>query len=155
MSGHYIPFFLFLLFWGVGLISKTQYSWKSILNLRFSRLEFVCNFGFWRWTTSNIENYPMFRQTLHLPSSGWTRDGWAFLEALYGANRKRRVGFDGVVTPEVSTNNSSSLPAANPVLGSQLWHIHIEKKQLKMFVERLGTFQHSTLLIPESQSCTV
>jgi hypothetical protein len=43
----------------------------------------------------NVENYPVFLQTLHLPSSGWMCSGWAFLEALYRAGSRWQVGCNG------------------------------------------------------------
>jgi hypothetical protein len=48
------------------------------------------NIGFRGSAESNVENYPTFRQTLQLPSSGLICNGWAFLEAYIGqaVNRK-------------------------------------------------------------------
>jgi hypothetical protein len=43
------------------------------------------NFGFWGWDKSNVENFPKFQQTLLLPSSGWTYNGWALLEVGYSS----------------------------------------------------------------------
>jgi hypothetical protein len=39
---------------------------KDFVNMLLS----MCGFGYRRWTTSNVEGYPTFRQTLQLPSSG-------------------------------------------------------------------------------------
>jgi hypothetical protein len=55
----------------------------------------MCNFGFRGQAESNVDNYPKFRQTLQLPSSGWMCGGWALLEALYRAGSRWWVGFDG------------------------------------------------------------
>jgi hypothetical protein len=44
---------------------------------------------------SNVENYPVFQETLQLPSSRLVCNSWAFLEALYRAGSRWQVGFDG------------------------------------------------------------
>lgn len=41
----------------------------------------MCDFDFRRWDKINVENYPVFRQTLQLSSSGWIYNGWVLMDA--------------------------------------------------------------------------
>jgi hypothetical protein len=66
---------------------------------KYSSLHFVPehpqsknNFGFRGWAASNVENYPTFRQTLQLLSSGWMRNGWRDCGSLYRAGSRWREG---------------------------------------------------------------
>lgn len=49
---------------------------------RFRGCSSTRNFRIPLSATSNVVNYPMFRQTVQLPLSWWMCSGWAFTEAL-------------------------------------------------------------------------
>jgi hypothetical protein len=51
----------------------------------------LCSFGFRVRAAPKADKYPVFRQTLQLPSSGLRWSGWTILEALYRIGSKWRL----------------------------------------------------------------
>jgi hypothetical protein len=43
----------------------------------------VCDFNFWVYTVQNVENFPVFWQTLQMPSSGFMTLGRGVFSSLY------------------------------------------------------------------------
>jgi hypothetical protein len=74
-----------------------------------------------RLSGTSVENYPTFRQTLQLSSSGWVYNGWEFMEALYTAGSGRALPLHQSAPPNPTRHRLRSVSSS--YVPQNLWSL--------------------------------